>query len=68
MKIFTTINDLHNWVDVAMGPDVTPEISGTVTDAIHRDPDAPLFGDDWEEYLANLDLWGLAEAGAIAKD
>jgi hypothetical protein len=64
MKVFTTRNDLRNWVESAMGSDGSDVLVEAVTGYIQRQTDRPNWGEDWSEYLEGVDLWWIvAELG-----
>ena len=67
MLLITTVNDLRNWVDSALGCDATPADIDGVTETI-QDGDHPAWGTDWDAFLDRLDLWSLCMGNAAANE
>ena len=68
MRIITTRNDLRQWVSDSGGrwdgctPAERDQLIETVTDALRAGRPASLaWGDDWEDYLDEVDLSGIIE-------
>jgi hypothetical protein len=60
MKRISDRNDLRREVNDLMGSAADEAVIDAATDAICADSDRPRYGDDWQDYLEAVDLWGVS--------
>jgi hypothetical protein len=61
MAYITTTKDLLIAVEEGMGSDCKTGYAERVTDYIIDNYDHPSFGDDWDEFLDEIDYWDILE-------
>ena len=60
MKYIETKHDLAAYIDSAMGCEATSDLVDRVTENVAAMEDRPRWGDDFSEFLGEIDLWEIA--------